>query len=123
MSFAASATVALAVSGAYGAPVSRDDFQVQTTGNLVSLCSAAPTDPLYTAAVNFCHGFAVGAYRVIMSEEAASRRKMFCIPANAPNRNEAIAAFVKWANDHPKVLVDPPTDGIVEYLEAEYPCK
>ncbi|MEA2726750.1 MAG: hypothetical protein QOF70_1225, partial [Acetobacteraceae bacterium] len=40
--------------GVQATPVSRDDFQVGTTANLLSLCGATETDPLYTAAQNFC---------------------------------------------------------------------
>lgn len=123
--FATLAAAALLASGARAAAVTRDDFQVETTANLVALCSAAATDPLYTPARNFCHGFAVGTYRIIATEEAASRskRKLFCMPANPPNRDQAIAGFVQWASDRPRVMADRPTDGIVEYLAEEYPCK
>jgi hypothetical protein len=107
------------------APVSQDDFRAATTANLVSLCSTPPSDPLYTAAINFCEGFAVGTYRMLEIEEAASRarRKMFCVPASVPNRDQAIAAFVKWASSRESTLAKSPTDGIAEYLAATYPCK
>ncbi len=107
------------------APVSQDDFLVATTANLVSLCDAAPTDPLYTAAKNFCHGFAVGTYRVLEIEEAASRtkRKSYCAPTPLPTREQAVSAFVQWASARPTTLARPPSDGVVEYLIATYPCK
>jgi hypothetical protein len=110
---------------AQAALVSRDDFQVTTTGNLVALCTAGETDPMYTAARNFCHGFTVGTYRAIVTEVAASRarRKMFCLPAQEPSRDQAIGAFVQWASARPKTLETSPTDGVAEYLIAEYPCK
>lgn len=119
------AVTALAPLEAKAAPVTQDDFQVDTTANLVSLCTATETDPLYTAARNFCHGFAVGTYRAIATEEAAlkSKRKMFCIPANPPTRDQAIASFVQWASTRPKTLASTPTNGIVEYLVTQYPCK
>ena len=115
----------LAVTDARAAPVSRDDFLATTTGNLVTLCSAAPTDPMYTPAMNFCHGFTVGTYRVIATEEAASRvkKKMFCPPESMPNRDQSIAAFVQWASARPSTLASSPTDGIVEYLASQFPCK
>ena len=46
---------------------------VRSTGDLIELCTAAPTDPMGTAALNFCHGFGVGVYRVL--EEFESARK------------------------------------------------
>ena len=121
-------TLALAMQvamGARAAPVTTDDFTVATAGNLVSLCTSDKSDPLYTPARNFCHGFAVGTYRLIAMEEAASRRKpkMFCIPENPPTRDQAIAAFSEWASGRPKTLQGTPTDAIIEYLSVQYPCK
>jgi Rap1a immunity proteins len=122
---AAMATVAVGLSSARAAPVTRDDFLVATTANLVALCSAAETDPLYTPARNFCQGFTVGTYRAISAEEAASRsrRKLFCVPANGPTRDQAIADFVKWASGRPKTLASSPSDGVVEFLAAQFPCR
>jgi hypothetical protein len=118
------AAIAVSVSGARAAPVTQADFLVATTANLVSLCAAAETDPLYTPARNFCEGFAVATYRMISIQEAASRtrRKLFCLPGNGPSRDQAVAAFVQWANGRPTTLASSPSDGIVEYLIAQFPC-
>jgi hypothetical protein len=123
--FAVVAAEALATSGARAATVTPDDFQVPTTAALVTLCTAPDTDPLYTAARNFCHGFAVGTYRAVATEVAASRakHKLFCMGDTALTRDQAIAAFVQWASGRPKTLESSPTDGITEYLAAQYPCK
>ncbi|MGD0108083.1 MAG: Rap1a/Tai family immunity protein [Rhodopila sp.] len=125
ISVATLAIASMIASGARAAPVTREDFQVETAANLISLCSAAETDPLYTAARNFCHGFAVGTFRVLATEEAAmkTKRKMFCMPATQPTRDQAIAGFVQWASDRPKPLAGSPTDAIAAYLAAAYPCK
>lgn len=121
------ATVAIATvvsSAAQAASVSQDDFLLATTANLVSLCTAAETDPLYTAARNFCHGFAVGTYRLMATVEAAStsKRKLFCVPESRPTRDQAITEFVQWARGRPKTLASSPTDGIIEYFIGQYPC-
>jgi hypothetical protein len=80
---------------------------------------------LYTAAINFCHGFAIGTYTMIQIEDAASRskRKAICMPNPPPTRDQAIAAFVTWASGRPKTLASRPTDGIGEYVMSQYPCK
>ena len=65
--------------------VSEKDFEVQTTENMINLCTAAPDDPLYHQAINFCHGFLVGAYRYY--EAAGSGPgglNLVCLPNNAP---------------------------------------
>ncbi len=115
---------AAAMPGYVRAAVTADDFLLRNTGDLVALCSAAPTDPMSTAALNFCHGFGVGVVRVLQETDAAdrSRRPMFCLPSNGPSRNEAVAAFVQWANASPSRLAMPATDGIAAFLAAQYPC-
>jgi hypothetical protein len=121
----AAALLGLAVASPLNAaPVSQDDFQAQTTADLVSLCASDPADPLYTAARNFCHGFTVATYRAIVMQQMASRtkHKMFCLPASQPTRDQATAAFVTWASTRPKTLAGSPTDGIAEYLATQYPC-
>jgi Rap1a immunity proteins len=104
------------------AAVSEDTFLVRTTGDLVELCEAAPTDTLYPAAIHFCHGFSLGVYRVLEEENMAAARHMFCMPDPGPHRNEAIAAFVKWVDANPSEKAQPPADGIVSYLTKNFPC-
>ena len=53
-------TVGIILPGIAGA-ASEKDFEVQTTENIINLCTTAPEDPLYHQAVNFCHGLLVGA--------------------------------------------------------------
>ena len=67
--------------GAAQAAVTEDSFLVRNTGDLVDLCSAAPTDRLYTAASNFCHGFTVGVFRVLQEQDMASRSRSSVLPA------------------------------------------
>jgi hypothetical protein len=106
------------------AAVTEDTFQLRTTGDLVELCSAPPTDPMGTAALNFCHGFALGVYRVLVEENAARRvGKLFCTPEGLPTRNEAIADFVQWAKATPAAMPEGPADGVTDYLIHKYPCK
>jgi hypothetical protein len=106
------------------AAVQTDDFLARTTGQLVALCSAAPTDPLATPALNFCHGYTVGVVRVLQEEDAANPRAkpMFCLPVNGGERNQAISEFVRWASADPSRMSMPATDGVAGFLAAHYPC-
>ena len=78
---------------------SETDFQVTTTGDLVRLCEAAPTDATGIAALHFCHGFAVGAYQyhqiaaaaenktaAVLRAESAADRATRPSPASSPGR-------------------------------------
>jgi Rap1a immunity proteins len=109
--------------GAVQAAVTENSFQLRTTGDLVELCSATQSDPMYTAAVNFCHGFAVGVFRVLQEEDMALRSgHMFCLPSPGPTRNEGIAGLVQWARADQGRMAQAPADGIATFLSQQYPC-
>ena len=105
------------------AAVTAAEFQLRNTGDLAALCSAAPSDPMATAAIHFCQGFGVGVTRVLEQEDAAapSRKPMFCLPRTL-TRNQASMEFVRWANADPSRLSMPATDGVAAFLAAQYPC-
>ncbi len=71
------------------AGVTEDNFHAQTTNDMVAICSASQTDPLYSAAINFCQGFAVGSYQVMREMMAAEPKlRLFCVTEPGPTRNE-----------------------------------
>jgi hypothetical protein len=120
---AAAASTAIAAAPARAA-LTEDNFLLRNAGDLVALCSAAQSDPLYTAAINFCHGFGLGTFRVLRDEEVARQRPphMFCLPEQLPTRNEAIAEFVQWVNADPVRPATGAEDSIAAYLAQKYPC-
>lgn len=104
------------------AAVTEDNFVSRTTGDLAALCSATPTDKLYTAAVNFCHGFGAGTYGVLSAaQQADPELRLFCPPPNI-TRNEAVAAFVSWVGGKPDRMALSAVDGIAAFLTESYPC-
>jgi hypothetical protein len=105
------------------AAVTEDTFLLHNTGDLVDLCSAAQSDPLYTPAVNFCHGFGVGVFRVLQEEDMAKlSRHMFCLPNPGPTRNETVANFIQWAKADPGRSALQPADAIATFLAQQFPC-
>ncbi|MBK8175144.1 MAG: hypothetical protein IPK66_07730 [Rhodospirillales bacterium] len=100
-----------------------ENFQVKTVSDLVDLCDASPTSEHYVAAVNFCQGFAIGAYQYYLAAAAADPDSQFiCIPDPPPTRNTAIAAFVAWVKSHSEYMSHPPVDVLFRYLGEAYPC-
>jgi hypothetical protein len=109
--------------GSAQAAVTENTFLLHSTGDLTELCTAAQSDALYTAAVNFCHGFTVGVFRVLQEQEMAHKsRHMFCMPSQMPSRNEGIANFVQWAKADPARSALPPADAIATFLTQQFPC-
>ena len=106
------------------AAVTEDNFLLRNAGDLVSLCSASQADPLYTPAINFCHGFGLGAFRVLQEEEAAQRPPhIFCLPAQLPTRNEAIASYLLWVSGDSARASLGAADSIAAYLAEAYRCQ
>ncbi|WP_109119068.1 Rap1a/Tai family immunity protein [Azospirillum sp. TSO22-1] len=102
---------------------SETNFRVATTGDLVRLCEAKPTDTNGVAALHFCHGFAVGAYQYHQVVTAAEKKRpLVCAPSPTPARNDVIADFVAWAKQNPKQLEAPPVEGMFRYLAQRFPC-
>lgn len=106
------------------AAVTSDDFLLRNAGDLAALCSADPSDPMATAAKNFCAGFAVGVVRVLQKVDAAEapRRAMFCFPPKPPTRSEGIAEFVSWVNAEPGRQALAPEDALATFLQVRFPC-
>ena len=108
----------------FAGAVSEKDFEVQTTENFVILCTTATDDPLYHHAINFCHGYLVGAYHY---HEAASSGpkgvRLVCPPDPMPTRNDTIDAFIQWAKAHPQHWGEPPVESQFRFLMQKWPCK
>ena len=117
----AAAAIVAAPLGAMAA-VTEDNFQMRTTADLVALCTADPAEPMGTAALNFCHGFGTGSFRVLAAVQTARKAASFCMPVPAPSRTDTIAAFSTWAKANPARMASPAEDSVFGFLVAQYPC-
>lgn len=115
--------VGFLVPGIAGA-VSEDDFEIQATENLLNLCTAPPGDSLYHQAVNFCHGFLVGAYHYHVAESNGPQGvKLVCLPDPPPSRNEAIDMFIQWAKARPQYWKEEAVETEFRFLIEKWPCQ
>jgi hypothetical protein len=104
--------------------LTRDDFLVRTTQDLLTLCTASESDPLYQGALGFCLGFAAGAYQYYQVTTASGGPAAFvCVPEAPPTRIEAIRMFVEWAKANPQYLNEHPVDSLFRFLATKYPCR
>ena len=115
--------VVVAGTTAAAAAVTESEFPPRTVRDLVAICAPEPSDPMMTAAVNFCHGYAEGAVDVEEAHEAQKGgRKLFCLPTPPPPRGSELSSFIAWANAQPARLDMPAIDGMFIYLAGRYPC-
>src|SRR4051794_23767394 len=89
--------------GLFAAPamaqVTEQEFRGGRTGDLAALCAAGAHDPMHTAALNWCHGFIVGAgqYHRSVAAAGAAPSSLFCLPTPEPTLEQSRLAFVAWA--------------------------
>lgn len=105
------------------ANVTESQFPPMRVRDLIEICAPTKEDPMMTAAINYCHGFAQGAILVEEAhEEHRDVRKLFCLPSPPPPSGSEITKFIAWANALPSRLDQPAVDGMFIYLAEIYPC-
>ena len=116
-------TAGMVLPGITGA-VTEEDFVADTTEKLINLCIASPNDPLYHQAINFCHGYLVGAYHFYEAQSSGPKGiKLVCPPDPMPSRNDSINKFIEWAKAHPQYMGERPVETEFRFLMEEWPCK
>ena len=103
--------------------VSEKDFEVQTTENMINLCTAPVDDPLHNHAMNFCHGYLVGAYHYYEAISSGPKGiQLVCFSDQSPSRNDAIVMFIEWVKTHPQYLGDRPVETQFRFLMEKWSC-
>ncbi len=108
----------------FAGAVTEKDFEAETTQALINLCTASADDPLYHQAINFCHGYLVGAYHYYQAQTSGPKSiKFVCMPDPEPSRNEAIGMFIEWAKSRPQYWQERPVETEFRFLMETWPCK
>jgi hypothetical protein len=118
------AMLGILLPGLASSAVTEEDFVAKTTRNLINLCTVSPQDVLYGEAINFCYGYLVGAYHYSIAVKSKEPNELFvCFPEPKPTRNQVIALFVAWTQEHPEFMTDMPVETEFRFLAEKYPCK
>jgi hypothetical protein len=108
----------------FAGAVTQKDFQAETSQDLLNLCTASADDPLYHQAVNFCHGYLVGAYQYYEAVSSGPKGiKFVCPPDPVPSRNDSINEFIEWAKAHPQHMGESPVETEFRFLMEKWSCK
>jgi hypothetical protein len=119
-------TVFLSVSivfSAAHAEVTEKNFRIDTTKDLVALCSVDASDPNAVAAIHMCHGYVMGLVHFHILIGRALEGSVFCIDdAQRPSRDAAITKLVAWSRNHPEHDSKEAANGVVQWAADTYPC-
>ena len=104
--------------------VTGEEFRLRSGADVVALCSAPASDPLYTAAIHMCHGFGAGIYQTITVLTRHEKvPPVICPPEPAPSRNETVGRFLEWARRNPQQLREAAAETMGRFFLAEFPCR
>ena len=100
-------------------------FIIDTTADLVTLCTASPDAPTYSAAIHMCHGYVTGVAHFHEALSTELDEDIYCVPQGdaRPSRNEAIAMFVEWVGNNPDSAGTEALDGLLTWASGAFPCK
>jgi hypothetical protein len=98
----------------------QEDFLLDTGEDLIDLCMVDENQPVSKAAFNFCVGFTVGTYRMLV--HMTQRDPVVCLPENPPSRKEAVRMLVAWVRDNPQYHKNAPEDTVVRFILQQWPC-
>ena len=96
-----------------------EKIPVLSTQELVNACKL-PASP---ESRSFCVGYATAIYDTYLATRHPQRAKPFiCVKQPAPQRDEVIADFVKWAEANPQTADKPAAGTVLGFLAARFPC-
>lgn len=116
--------LAVAPSGRAVANVTQEDFSLNTTHDLVDLCSAGASDPMRDQAKELCLGYIAGAahlHRVLSDNKRLVGGPMAC-PTPGVTRESFAQQFITYANAHTQYMNDLPAKTMALAAAELYPC-
>ena len=111
----------LALSPSAYANVTEENFQLDTTRDLIALCGVRGDDPNAVAAIHMCHGYVMGLVHFNIVMGRALEGSVYCIEER-PTRDQAIAMLVDWSRAHPEHDTKEAVDGVLQWASETYPC-
>lgn len=108
---------------AVGREFTNEDFKLDSTEDLLDICTVEPSDPSHWAATAFCYGFFQGAmhYHDALARGGAEFAPIIC-PAEPLTVREVVTTFVTYAQANPKFLAEPPIDTAFRAVAEKWPC-
>jgi len=106
------------------ANVTQEDFTLNTTHDLVDLCSVATTDPMHDQAKELCLGYIAGAahlHRYLVSQKRLVGGPLAC-PTQQVSRESFAQQFVAYAHAHAQYMNDDPVKTMARAAAETYPC-
>ena len=97
-------------------------IDVETTADLLKVCSWPETDPLYPRMVSFCLGFvSATAWYDYALNEGDEKRMILCPPKTA-TLTEGALQFIAWAKVNPQLHKELAVEGVMRAAYEKWAC-
>ncbi len=111
--------VLIAICAFSGLAQAQEKVQVLSTQELVTVCKL-PASP---ESRSFCVGYTTAIYDTYLATRHPQRAKPFiCVKQPAPNRDDVIGDFVKFAQVAPQLANEPAAGTFLGFLAMRFPC-
>lgn len=99
------------------------DYDVPTTGDLITLCNVGADDPLYEAARGFCLGYIDAAMDYHAALTAGPNYEPIVCPQGTVSREDVVAVVMEWSQSNGQHLTsEAPVHGVMRALVEKWPC-
>jgi hypothetical protein len=96
---------------------------VETTGELIALCSVSTDDPSYAAAMGFCMGYIDAALDYHAALTSGKNFRAIVCPDPEVTREEVVAVFLDWSRSNPQYgRTGPPVESVMRAVYEKWPC-
>jgi gamma-glutamyl phosphate reductase len=114
------AAVAASTQTPAGSPQGR---QVNTTEDLIELCSVSAADPVYDAAMGFCLGYIDAALDYHAALTAGPKYDPIACPETSVTREEVVVVLMDWSKRNAQHLKnETPVVGVMRASAEKWPC-
>lgn len=109
---------------ASAADLTAEDFEAQTVGSLVKLCSSPESSAMNQYAQGFCYGYIAGLdqfYDALVADPRFNVKPTICTDDEI-SREEARTLLLQWAKAHPDSMGMPALSGMIQAIRDKHPC-
>ena len=106
-----------------GVAATAQQRHVESTGDLVELCSVSAGDPLYDAAMGFCLGYIDATMDYHAALTAGPKNDAIACPETAVTREEVVVVLMEWSKRNTEKLnSEAPVVGVMRASAEKWPC-
>ena len=96
---------------------------VESTADLVELCSISADDPMYDAAMGFCLGYIDAAMDYHAALTAGPKNDPIACPKTSVTREEVVVVLMEWSKRNTEHLnSEAPVVGVMRASAEKWPC-